>query len=166
MLLLFLCSQAVSSCEQSIYETISQDWQLRPVKYFMQGIEVASYPGLDALPPIGLYLYHKKDVARRGFAGFIGDVATVVSLKLLINRERPDGDTERIDSSFPSGHTTFAFTQAVIYSHHNPKIRIPMFIYAAVVGFSRIYLGKHYPTDVLGGAAIGVAVGFLAVKLF
>jgi membrane-associated phospholipid phosphatase len=166
MLLLILCCQALNSCEQSIYETISQDWQSQPVRYFMQGIEIASYPGLDALPPVGLYLFERKEIARRGFAGFVGDVATVVSLKFLINRERPDGDTERIESSFPSGHTTFAFTQAVIYSHHNPKIKIPMFIYATVVGFSRIYLAKHYPTDVLGGAAIGIAVGLLAVKLF
>lgn len=166
MLLLLLCCQALASCEQNIYETISQDWQSQPVKYFMQGIEIASYPGLDALPPVGLYIYDKKDIARRGFAGFVGDVATVLALKMIVNRERPDGETERIDSSFPSGHTTFAFTQAVIYSHHNPELRIPMFIYAAVVGFSRIYLGKHYPTDVLGGAALGVAVGFLAVNLF
>ncbi|UCG29785.1 MAG: phosphatase PAP2 family protein [candidate division WOR-3 bacterium] len=166
MLLLVLCCQALSSCEQNIYETISQNWQAKPVKYVMQGVEIISYPGLDALPPVGLYLYDKKDIARTGFAGFIGDVATVISLKLLINRERPEEDTDRIDSSFPSGHTTFAFTQAVIYSHHNPKLRIPMFVYATLVGFSRIYLGKHYPTDVLGGAALGMAVGFLAVKLF
>lgn len=166
MLLLFLCSQAISSCEQNIYETISHDWEVKPVTYVMQGIEVASWPGLDAVPPIGLYIYDKKDIARKGFLGFVGDVATVLSLKMIVNRERPEGESERIDSSFPSGHTTFAFTQAVIYSHHNPKLRVPLFIYATIVGFSRVYLGKHYPTDVLGGAVLGVAVGLISVNLF
>lgn len=163
---MLLCSQAIGSFEQNIYETISHDWEVKPITYVMQGIEVASWPGLDALPPIGLYIYDKKDIARTGFAGFVGDVATVVSLKMIVNRERPEGETERIDSSFPSGHTTFAFTQAVIYSHHNPKLRVPLFVYATIVGFSRVYLGKHYPTDVLGGAVLGVAVGLIAVNLF
>jgi len=166
MLFMLLCSQAIGSFEQNIYETISHDWEVKPITYVMQGIEVASWPGLDALPPIGLYIYDKKDIARTGFAGFVGDVATVVSLKMIVNRERPEGETERIDSSFPSGHTTFAFTQAVIYSHHNPKLRVPLFVYATIVGFSRVYLGKHYPTDVLGGAVLGVAVGLIAVNLF
>jgi|GEM_PF-1122753 len=158
--------QAIGSCEQDIYETISRDWQSKPVSCFMRGLNVISYPALDVLSPIGLYLCDKKDVARTGMAGFIGDCATVIPLKFLVNRKRPEHETRRIHSSFPSGHTTFVFTQAVIYSRYCSKIRIPMYIYAATVGFSRIYLGKHYPTDVLGGAVLGVVVGLLAVTLF
>jgi membrane-associated phospholipid phosphatase len=157
--------QALGGCEQAVYETISRDWQSQPLTYFMRGIQIVSYPPLDILPPVGLYLYDKKDVARTGVAGFVGDCATVLPLKILINRARPVGETKRIDSSFPSGHTTFVFTQAVVYSHYNTRLRIPLYLYAAVVGFSRVYLGKHYPTDVLGGALLGMAVGFLAVKI-
>ncbi len=157
--------QALGGCEQAVYETISQDWQSKPITYIMRGVQIVSYPPLDVLSPLGLYLCDKEDVARTGLAGFIGDCATVIPLKILINRSRPLGETKRIDSSFPSGHTAFVFTQAVVYSHHNTKLRIPLYLYAAVVGFSRVYLQKHYPSDVIGGALLGMAVGFLAVKI-
>ncbi len=157
--------QALGGCEQHVYETISIDWQSKPLTYFMRGIQIISYPPLDALSPVGLYLAGETDVAKTGMVGFIGDCVTVIPLKLIINRQRPLGETHRIDSSFPSGHTTFAFTQAVLYSHYESRLRIPLLLYATAVGFSRIYLGKHYPTDVLGGVVLGLAVGFLAVEL-
>jgi hypothetical protein len=157
--------QTVGDWESRLYETISSDWQCKPVTYFMRGVEVISYPALDILSPIGLYLYDRQDAARTGLLGFVGDCATVISLKLLVNRARPEEETSRIDSSFPSGHTAFVFTQAVVYSHHEKSLRIPLYLYATVVGFSRVYLKKHYPTDVLGGAALGILVGILAVKI-
>lgn len=165
MLLLFIFAQAFGNFEEDIYITISEDWQSKPINCFMQGVNIVSYPLLNVVPPIALYINEKEDVAKHGIIGFIGNCVTLFPLKYTINRQRPEGEYERRDSSFPSGHTVCAFTQAVIYSHHYPKIRVPLYLYATVVGFSRIYLGKHYPTDVIGGAALGLLIGYLTVKL-
>jgi len=165
MLLLFLCCQALDSCEQSVFQTVSQDWQSAPVRFVMQGVEVVSSPVLSIVPPMALHFSGEENVASSGFVGLAFDWVTVASLKLIVNRERPAGGTDRLDSSFPSGHTAFAFTQAVVYSHHDHRLAIPMFTSATVVGFSRVYLGKHYPSDVLAGAVLGIVVGIFAVGL-
>ena len=69
--------------------------------------------------------------------------------------------------SFPSGHTTDAFALATALSIAYPKwyVIIPAYLWAFAVGYSRIYLGVHYPSDVLAGAVIGVcsaAICFVA----
>ncbi len=65
--------------------------------------------------------------------------------------------------SFPSGHTATAFATATVIALLHPRLRIPAFALAALVGMSRIYLGVHFFFDVLAGAALGLAVGWVAV---
>ena len=69
--------------------------------------------------------------------------------------------------SFPSGHTTLAFAVAFIISRILPKrYSIPAFLMAALVAFSRLYLGVHYPTDILGGICIGYVAGLITDFLY
>lgn len=65
---------------------------------------------------------------------------------------------------FPSGHTSRAFALATAISFEKPLLMVPAYILATTVGFSRIYLGVHYPSDVIAGAMLGVTVSLLYRK--
>jgi len=68
------------------------------------------------------------------------------------------------DPSFPSGHSAIAAMGAVVLGCYYPRRKIPLAVLASLVMLSRIYLGVHFPVDVLMGAMIGAAVGWLVVK--
>jgi undecaprenyl-diphosphatase len=82
--------------------------------------------------------------------------------KDLIHRHRPyvhQLGPAATTTSFPSGHAATSFACATVLSVAAPRFRIPLFALAALIAFSRLYNGDHYPLDVLGGAVLGVAVG-------
>jgi undecaprenyl-diphosphatase len=92
-------------------------------------------------------------------------------VKDLVHRTRPFVAHPQIhplyvvhSSSFPAGHAATAFAGATLLTYFASRLW-PLFVAVAVaIGFSRIYVGDHYPTDVLAGAAIGVAVaGFACI---
>lgn len=102
-----------------------------------------------------------------------------VMLKNAVARTRPyeviEGLTSLVgvqkDFSFPSGHTGSSFAAAVVMFRGLPKkFGVPALILAFLIGFSRLYVGVHYPTDVLGGALIGTGialfVGWIGSKKF
>ena len=72
--------------------------------------------------------------------------------------------------SFPSGHTSSSFAAAAVFYRHLPKkLGIPSVILAGLIGFSRLYVGVHYPTDVIAGVLMGILLSYLAeflVNLF
>lgn len=95
-------------------------------------------------------------------------------LKSMIYRERPFYTHEHIEkrstggeSSFPSGHAmeAFAMATAVMLCFRKRAFTVLVFIWAALVGYSRITLGVHYPSDVVGGMIIGAGIGWLVVWL-
>lgn len=101
-----------------------------------------------------------------------GGVSTV--LKYSIKRERPFytyPDIQKLTSggspSFPSGHTSDAFSVATSLSLAFPQwyVIAPAFTWAGAVGYSRMHLGVHYPSDVLAGAIIGAGSAYLCHKV-
>jgi undecaprenyl-diphosphatase len=68
-------------------------------------------------------------------------------------------------SSFPSGHTATSFACATVLSYFVPRAAPAFYLLALAIGFSRIYVGVHWPLDVLGGAVLGIAVGVAVTAL-
>ena len=97
-----------------------------------------------------------------------------VWLKDLIARPRPCAVDDTVtlivkkpgSFSCPSVHTYLAFSSAMAIYHYYKKPGIGVFIFAALVGFSRLYFFVHYPTDVLFGAALGILTAFLVCFLW
>lgn len=91
-------------------------------------------------------------------------VSLYLLIKRLVKRKRPFDNIEGLrfliappdQFSFPSGHTAGAFVFAILFGHFFPVVSVPLLIWASLVGYSRIYVGVHYPTDVLAGSILGV----------
>jgi membrane-associated phospholipid phosphatase len=121
----------------------------------------------------------KKDSTLKNKGIYIGEtflVAAFIStaLKYSVNRDRPfvtypfiEKATSGGSPSFPSGHTSAAFATATSLSIAFPKwyVIAPSFLWAGAVGYSRMDLGVHYPSDVLAGAIVGSGSALLSYEL-
>lgn len=133
----------------------------------------ANYSRLSSAAAAGLVLLGGppgRRAAARGLTA-VAITSAVVNLvaKPLSRRRRPDRLAHEVlearhvpmpvSRSFPSGHTAAAFAFAGAAGRQVPAASVPLHGLAALVGYSRVHTGVHYPVDVLAGAAIGAAVG-------
>ena len=150
-----------------------------PSSSFWQKTSSTTYPVSIGVPASQLIIgWIKKDKAlqKQGWetVGALAiNTAITQGMKFTFNRDRPytkyptliyPYDNSEVDRSFPSGHTATAFSVATSLSLQYKKwwVVVPAYAWATGVGYSRLYLGEHYPTDVIAGAAIGAGSAWLA----
>jgi undecaprenyl-diphosphatase len=96
-----------------------------------------------------------------------------LGIKAATGRPRPFAELPGIDTligatvgqSLPSGHAATSFAGAVILTYLLPRGAPVFFLLAVAISFSRIYVGVHYPSDVLAGAALGTVVSLTALAV-
>lgn len=122
----------------------------------------------------GLFMICFKKYRKCGFAVILSLILCLILgngvLKNLIARERPCWIDETIDFlikiprdySFPSGHTLSSFASAFSIFFFHKKKGIYALILASLIGFSRLYLFVHFPSDILGGIIIGVIISLFS----
>lgn len=127
---------------------------------------------------IGFYIYFKEKKRGRGllFSLATAELLSIfveVVIKNMVGRLRPQfvlpGVLVPFDFyhsfSFPSGHAVISFAAAYVLSKTLPKRKWFFYSLAVIISFSRIYLGKHFPSDIVAGAIIGLGIGWCADKV-
>jgi membrane-associated phospholipid phosphatase len=127
---------------------------------------------------LGVGLIQKDSLMKQNAFMLFGALATsglvTLSMKYAINRPRPFVTypdivqlAEAGTPAFPSGHTSMAFSAATSWSLAYPKwyVIAPSMLWASAVGYSRMHLGVHYPSDVFVGALVGAGSAWLSKVL-
>lgn len=124
------------------------------------------------------YVNNDKIMMRNGVKTGVAiglNVLLTTGLKYTINRKRPYDQypndivkrTGASGFSFPSGHTSTAFATATALTLSTKKwyVAVPSYAYACAVGYSRMRLGVHFPSDVLGGMILGIGSSLLVFQI-
>lgn len=168
---------ALNLFEANIILWIQENLRVGFLNPIMQGITHLGDGGIFWIILSVLLLLFKKTrkVGLCCALALIFDLLVVnIAIKPLVARIRPYVVLNEInilthqpgDHSFPSGHSAGSFACAwAFFRAYKKKWRIPVLVLASLVSLSRLYVGVHYPTDVLGGVVIGIIVGELGYRL-
>ena len=127
---------------------------------------------------ISILLLARKETGNIGIMALLALlISTILGegiLKHIIKRPRPYADFPWVELlidpstiySFPSGHTASSFSVAYVFHRYLKKFAPLVWTLALLMGFSRLYLFMHYPSDIAGGIILGLASGWAASQAF
>jgi undecaprenyl-diphosphatase len=146
----------------------SLDWLLKLITEESTSITIGV---ISAIIFLGIMRKKKSEwmIGLKILATFLINASVVITLKLIINRPRPFISHEDIlklcsggSPSMPSGHSSevFALAFSMLFILKNKTVFYIFFTWAIIIGYTRIALGVHYPSDVLVGAIIGALIAY------
>jgi undecaprenyl-diphosphatase len=157
----------VPSWEADIFHAINDlpGWLYRPLWPFQQLGTILIGP----LVALVAFAVHRRRLALAAIAATVLKLLAERGVKLLVERQRPGttigdvilrGDVPAAGDSFVSGHAVLAVALAALISPYLHRWwKLVPWVLAALNGFARIYVGAHNPLDVVGGSALGLAIG-------
>ncbi|OGS21876.1 MAG: hypothetical protein A3J83_04615 [Elusimicrobia bacterium RIFOXYA2_FULL_40_6] len=172
--------QLLSILDIKLFSFINHGLKNTFFDFLMPVITTREYWTIPILLGFALLIIFGKEKGRDTFflcliALIISDSVTNQILKPLFHRLRPFETISDVNQlvkawgySMPSSHAVNIFTAATVISYIWRKtwVTVFMFVIAAMVAFSRVYAGVHYPGDVLAGILFSIIFSFIAIKLF
>ncbi len=167
--------------DQMLFSKINGDWTSPFFDWFFPHItDLHQNPVAIAIffSAIALWVWKKREFALKWLlviilaAGFT-DLFCYRVVKSFVDRDRPEmagmkvvlRTNQHSGPSFPSNHAANMFAVAVTFGGAEPAIGLFFYLAAVLIAYSRVYVGVHFPLDVIGGAAIGIVIGYLVRML-
>jgi len=177
--LLLFVSPVKSQTDIQVLRDINLNRNSRLDPFFQFNSNSVTYVAIGIPVALTIKAFLKKDSASISNASLVVLTQATAGIlteliKYTVNRDRPFITYPELEvlsdhggSSFPSGHTSAAFASATAISLAFPKwyIALPAYTWASCVGYSRMHLGCHYPSDVLAGAILGIGTGWIMSRV-
>jgi len=164
--------EAVHEAEVDLFRAMNLAGTNDPLDFAMLLFTFVGISYVVVLICIPLWLRGRKDAAFDVVILVILATLAAEALKLIVDRSRPSLELDNVRTivsasgpSFPSAHATRAFAVACLICIVEPrKYGLTALLFALFISVSRVYLGVHWPTDVLAGAVLGVVIAIVLEK--
>jgi|TARA_B110000902_G_scaffold255470_1_gene320851 undecaprenyl-diphosphatase len=169
----------LSKIDEQVFSWVASHYYTQPGKKLPDILRWVSRSADGHLYPVLLLLMYIFDNTHgwlfvyTAVMSYIFELPIYLFLKQLCKRKRPCDLLLNIDAfitpadkfSLPSGHTTGAFLLATVVSAFYPSALVPAYLWASMVGISRIVLRVHFPLDVIIGAGLGITIALISVDI-